>query len=212
MPHPWDTGDIERNWQGYFLPDTSILRNRVGASTADELQDAENDLVETRLIELRENPSLLGNRSYDLAYLQRIHQHLFQDVYVWAGDLRTVGIEKGGESFCPPGNINQAMNHVVDEIHSHNKLKEVPNSDLARTIAYLYDYVNFAHPFREGNGRSTREFFDLLLSERHAGFDWTKTDLAELHAACHAARAQSDLSGLIAMFAKILDDEPAYDF
>ncbi|OBB10987.1 cell filamentation protein Fic [Mycolicibacterium setense] len=212
MPHPWDTGDVERDWQGYFVPGTSILRNRVGARTADELRDAENDLVETRLIELRENPSLLGRRSYDLAYLQRIHRHLFQDVYVWAGDLRTVGIEKGGESFCPPGNINQAMNHVVDEIHRHKLLTAVPLDRLARTIAYLYDYVNFAHPFREGNGRSTREFFDLLLSERRAGFDWAKTDLDELHGACHAARAQSDLSGLIAMFAKILDDEPAYDF
>lgn len=101
MPHPWDTGDIERNWQGYFVPGTSLLRNRVGARTADELRDAENDLVETRLIELREDPNLVGQRSYDLDYLQRIHQHLFQDVYEWAGDLRTVGIEKGGESFCP---------------------------------------------------------------------------------------------------------------
>lgn len=104
------------------------------------------------------------------------------------------------------------MNHVVDEIHLHNKLKDVPNADLTPTIAYLYDYVNFAHPFREGNGRSTRDFFDLLLSERRAGLDWAKTDLDELHDACHAARAQSDLCGLIAMFAKILDNEPAYDF
>lgn len=102
LPHPWDTGDIERNWQGYFVPGTGILRNRVGARTADELRDAENDLVETRLIELREDPNLVGQRSYDLDYLQRIHQHLFQDVYEWAGELRTVGIEKGGESFCPP--------------------------------------------------------------------------------------------------------------
>lgn len=212
MSHPWDTGDAERNWQGYFIPGTAILRSRVGATTIDQLRDAENDLVEARLIGLHEDPNLLGDRSYDLAYLQRIHRHLFQDVYVWAGDLRTVGIEKGGESFCPPGNINQAMNHVVDEIHRHDHLKAVPDADLPRTVAYLYDYVNFAHPFREGNGRSTREFFDLLLSERGAGIDWTRTDLAELHSACHAARAHSDLTGLITMFANILDDEPAYDF
>lgn len=63
-----------------------------------------------------------------------------------------------------------------------------------------------------GNGRSTREFFDILLSERSSGFDWEKTDLDELHNACHEARAHSELGGLIAMFAKILDDEPAYDF
>lgn len=212
MPHPWEAGDHEPNWQGYFIPGTGVLRNRVGARTPDALRDAENDLVEVRVIALREDPGLLGDRTYDLAYLQAIHRHLFQDVYVWAGDLRTVGIEKGGESFCPPGNISQPMDHVAAEIHRLRRLVDVPESDLARTVAYLYDYANFAHPFREGNGRATREFFDLLLSERRAGLDWQKTDLTELHAACHAARAKSDLGGLIAMFTKILDADPAYDF
>lgn len=180
MPHPWDTGDVERNWQGYFVPGTSILRNRVGARTLDALRDAENDLVEARVIELREASDLLGDRSYDLAYLRAIHRHLFQDVYVWAGDVRTVGIEKGDESFCPPGSISQPMDHVAVEIHRLRQLKAVPEADLPRTVAYLYDYVNFAHPFREGNGRCTREFIDLLLSERGTGLDWEKTDLTEI--------------------------------
>lgn len=212
MPHPWETDDLEQNWQGYFIPGTRILRNRVGAQTPEALQDAENDLVEVRVIELREDPDLLGNRTYDLAYLQAIHRQLFQDVYVWAGDVRTVGIKKGGESFCPPGSISQPMDHVAAEVYRLNQLKDVPEAELARTVAYLYDYANFAHPFREGNGRSTREFFDLLLSERGAGLDWQKTDLIELHSACHAARAESELGGLVAMFTKILDDDPAYDF
>lgn len=210
MPHPWDTGDLERNWQGYFIPGTNILRNRVGARTEDALQDAENDHVEVRTVELREAPGLLGNRTYDLAFVQAIHHQLFQDVYVWAGELRTVGISKGDESFCPPGNIAQAMGHVAGEIHRLEQLKAVPEADLTHTIAYLYDYVNFAHPFREGNGRSTREFFDILLSERGVGFNWERTDLAELHRACHAARAESDLAGLITMFTRVLDSEPAY--
>lgn len=188
------------------------MRNRVGAQTLEQLRNAETDLVEARIIELRESPDLLGDRTYDLAYLCAIHRQLFQDVYVWAGDLRTVGIEKDGESFCPPGSISQPMDHVAAEIHRLKRLKAVPDADLVETVAYLYDYTNFAHPFREGNGRSTREFFDLLLSERGAGLDWAKTDQAELYNACHAARAESDLSRLIAMFAKILDVEPAYDF
>jgi cell filamentation protein len=104
------------------------------------------------------------------------------------------------------------MDHVAAEIHRLKQLTAVPEADLPRTVAYLYDYANFAHPFREGNGRCTREFFDLLLSERGTGLAWEKTDLTELHSACHAARAESDLGGLIAMFAKILDAEPAYDF
>ena len=70
-------------------------------SSAISLRDAENDLVEARVIELREAPDLLGDRSYDLSYLRAIHRQIFQDVYDWAGDVRTVGIEKGDESFCP---------------------------------------------------------------------------------------------------------------
>lgn len=211
-PYPWDTGDFEQNWRGYFIPGTEVLRNRVGAQTIEELQNAENDLVEARIIELRESPEILGARTYDLPFLQAVHRQLFQDVYVWAGDVRTVGIEKEDEAFCPPGNIRQAMDHVSRQIYEREQLKAVPREDLPNVIAYLYDYVNFAHPFREGNGRATREFFDLLLSERGAGLDWRKTDQGELYSACHAARADDDRGGLVAMFTKILDSEPAYDF
>ncbi|HFC8110049.1 TPA: Fic/DOC family protein, partial [Neisseria meningitidis] len=174
-------------------------RNRVGARTHAELRDAENDLVEARVIELREDPNLLGDRT-DLAYLRAIHRQLFQDIYVWAGDLRTVGIEKEDESFCAPGGISRPMEHVAAEIYQLDRLRAVGEGDLAGQVAYRYDYVNYAHPFREGNGRSTREFFDLLLSERGSGLDWGKTDLEELHGACHVARANSDLTGLVAMF------------
>lgn len=155
MPHPWGTGDLERNWQGYFIPGTSILRNRVGAQTYEGLRDAENDLVEARVIELREAPDLLGDRTYDLTFPRAIHRRLFQDVYVWAGDVRTVGIEKEGESFCPPGNVGQPMTHVAAEVHRLHQLKTFPRPTSRQPSAYLYDYANFAHPFREGNGRCT---------------------------------------------------------
>jgi cell filamentation protein len=95
-------------------------------------------------------------------------------VYVWAGDVRTGGIEKGGECFCPPDSISQPMLHVAVEVHRLNQLKDVPDADLAPAVAYLYDYVNFAHPFREGNGCSTREFFDLASIRT-----WRRTRLAE---------------------------------
>jgi cell filamentation protein len=209
---PWDTGDAERNWLGYFVPGTDVLRNRVGARSTEELRDAENDLVEARIIELRESPELVGERSYDLVLLQAVHRHLFQDVYEWAGDVRTVGIEKGDESFCPLDAIRRAMDYVAMEVAGSRRLRAITVGVLPETIAYLYDYVNFAHPFREGNGRATREFFDLLLSERGAGLDWRLTDSDELHQACHLARASLDRGPLIAMFARILDDDPAYDF
>jgi len=104
------------------------------------------------------------------------------------------------------------MDHATETIAELDRLRVVPEGDLPRRVAYLYDYVNFAHPFREGNGRSTREFFDLLLSESGRGLAWELTESAELHAACHEARAEQSLLGLEALFEKILDDEPAYEF
>jgi cell filamentation protein len=96
VPHPWDTGDLEQNWQGYFVPGTSILRNRVGARTLNASWDADNDLVEARVIELREAPGLLGHdRSYDLAYLRAIHRQLFQELGVFASWPKPDEVEVG---------------------------------------------------------------------------------------------------------------------
>lgn len=65
---------------------------------------------------------------------------------------------------------------------------------------------------RERNGRPTREFFNLLLSERSNGLDWNQTDVTELHTPCHTARADGDLTGLTRMFANIINTDPAYNF
>lgn len=210
---PWNTGNPDRDWAAYFIPGSDdVLRNRVGVTSASALSAAETDLSEARLLELREKPELAAPRSYDLAHLSAIHAQLFHDVYDWAGEVRTVGIEKDGESFCPPGNISQAMEHVAMRVAETNRLRNVAASVLPQQVAYLYDYVNYAHPFRDGNGRSTREFFDQLLAERSCGLNWELTDSAELYQACHSARAESDLSGLTSMFERIIDDQPAYDF
>ncbi|MDV7198425.1 Fic family protein [Rhodococcus kroppenstedtii] len=207
---PWENDDPQQNWEGYFLGGSSILRNLVGAVTQEELTDAEVDLSEYRLLELRENPGIMAVRSYDLRHIRAIHKQLFQDVYEWAGEVRTVGLKKGGVSFCPPGNIDQAMRHVTDEILQSGHLRNVAPSELTAKIAYLYDYVNYAHPFREGNGRSTREFFDQLLAEGGLGLDWERVDSEELHAACHEAREVGNLNGLTEIFETIVDNNPAY--
>lgn len=212
MNRPWDTGDPDRNWAGYFIPGTDVLRNRVGAFDSDALRDAEVDLSEYRLLETRENADVVGPRSYDMHHLASIHRHLFQDVYVWPGEVRTVGLEKGGESFCTPDQMRRAMEHVAMYVAELDLLRAVPLAKLPGKVAYLYDLVNFAHPFREGNGRSTREFFDQLLAERGLGLAGDGTDLDELHTACHVARADSEIDSLTDLCARIIDTEPAYEF
>jgi cell filamentation protein len=175
-----------------------VLRNKVGATTVDELRDAENDLVEYRLAELRERPSLVP-RTFDSAHLKALHRQLFHDVYEWAGEFRTVGLAKGeGEdtSFIPPLEIELPIAHVAQRIQDSDQLRDTAAGDLVGEVTYLYDYLNFAHPFREGNGRTQREFFVQLLAESGRTMRWDDVTADDLHAACHAARTVGDTSRL----------------
>lgn len=202
---PWEIGDSEARWVGYFItPDSKVLRNKLGIEDQRALTDAENDLLEIRLAELRERPNLV-QRTYDLSHLQALHRHLFQDVYEWAGELRTVGIAKGGgESFVPPLNIELPVKHAVQRIRESDFLRSLRTEDVPREIAYLYDYLNFAHPFREGNGRTQREFFSQLLSVAAFDLDWMLIERAQLYDACHIARNEGDLVPMTQLFETIL--------
>lgn len=102
------------------------------------------------------------------------------------------------------------MGHVAERIRETNQLRDVDLADLPREIAYLYDYANFAHPFREGNGRAQREFFDQLLAESGHGLDWDQIEMEQLHDACRLARNYDDPQPLVAIFTAILTEDPAY--
>lgn len=200
-PRPWETGDAEARWDGYFIAaGSTVLRNKLGIDDPRALADAENDLLEIRIAELRERPEIL-QRTYDLPHLQALHRHLFQDVYEWAGDLRTVGIAKGGgQSFMPPLDIARPVEHAAQRIRESDFLRSMIAEDLPQEVAYLYDYLNFAHPFREGNGRTQREFFSQLLSVADYALDWQLIEMSQLHDACHIARNEGDLVPLIQVF------------
>ncbi|WP_395640083.1 Fic/DOC family protein [Pseudolysinimonas sp.] len=208
---PWSRGSLEQRWEGYFVAsDRPVLRNKLGFVDADLLRDAENDFVEFRLAELREDPTLV-ERTYDLTHLCALHRQLFQDVYEWAGEMRTVGLAKGGgESFMPPFEIEIPMTHVAKRLEVSRLLRDIVDEEIVGELAYLYDYVNFAHPFREGNGRAQREFFAQLLAESDRGIDWARVSTHDLQAACHLARNSGDLAPLMALIGGALNSAPVY--
>lgn len=192
-PDPWTVGDDEERWNGYLIPpDHSVLRNLVGATSDEELRAAENDLLEYRFAELREDPGLVP-RTYDLDHVRKLHRHFFQDVYAWAGELRTVGLTKGvGHPFLTPREIPALVARVAQRIARTDRLRQVPPPHLSREIAELYDLLNYAHPFREGNGRTQREFFAQLLGESGHGLAWDRIETSDLHFACEVARNRGD--------------------
>jgi len=101
----------------------------------------------------------------DVAHYYAIHRHLFQDVYEWAGEIRTVRISKGGSAFCYPEYIEQEMQTLFDGLTSQDYLHGLSSDEFAIRAAHFLSTLNAIHPFREGNGRAQTSFL-LLLADR----------------------------------------------
>lgn len=121
-----------------------------------------------------------------------------------------MGRRSADTSFIPPLDIERPVAHVASRNAESHLLRDMEPDALIDEVAYLYDYLNFAHPFREGNGRTQREFFAQLLAEPGHGPDWSKVDMDGLHSACHVARTQEDIAPLRAIIAAVLTDDPVY--
>ncbi|MDR3054703.1 MAG: Fic family protein [Zoogloeaceae bacterium] len=146
----------------YIDPKTGILRNKLGITTQEELSRVESVLVAGRTTELSAKP-IKGN--FDLKHLQTIHKHQFQDVYEWAGKIRTVNISKGNSPFARVDFIEPFMKDVHRRLEKENFLQGLEKKAFVEKFTDVYGDINAAHPFREGNGRSTREFMVQLAKQ-----------------------------------------------
>jgi cell filamentation protein len=158
----------------YADPVTGVLLNKLGLGTTAELEVAEREITHAALILLRESPV---QPSYDLAHLCAMHQRIFGDIYEWVGEIRTVSIAKGS-LFCLPQYIETSAADVFRALRGENFLRGLGRDALVRRLADYLGEVNAIHPFREGNGRTQRAFFEQLA--RDAGFTlaWQHLDAA----------------------------------
>ncbi len=147
----------------YCYPNSRVLKNKLGIKDADRLHDRERDLSTLRAAELFENP-IIG--CFDFKHLQAIHRYLFQDIYDWAGEVRTVDIAKGN-LFCRCFAIESEAERIFKELKSEKYLKDLSAKDFAKRLAYYLAEINALHPFREGNGRTQREFIRQLAYQNN---------------------------------------------
>lgn len=192
----------------YLDSATGILHNLVGARTQAQLDQAEADLVQARLVDL---PAARIKPTADLAELRVIHRYLFQDVYAWAGELRTVDIRKnidGGEFFVPVSIIERAAGYTADELRQDGLLHGLDRQSFIRRLAHHYDQLNYIHPFREGNGRAQRAFWDRVAGDAGWRLNWVLATGEVNDAAARLAAEQRDLSLLIEMFEAIVTPRP----
>jgi cell filamentation protein len=102
--------------------------------------------------------------AFDLAHLRAIHRHLFQDIYEWAGELRTVEINKGGHQFQFRRYIETGMADVHRRLVQGSFLRDLSVPEFAQQAAVIVGDVNYVHPFREGNGRTHAQYLKQLAT------------------------------------------------
>lgn len=193
----------------YIDPATGVLRNLVGAKTKVALEEIEGDLSFARLVQLVDHPVAPTG---DLDELRAIHRHLFQDVYAWAGELRTINMRKsvpGADLFLPVELLWAAAGNAFMQLREDNMLTGLSREQFVERLAHHYDQVNYLHPFREGNGRTQRLFWDRIAVNAGWVLDWSKTTGQVNDDACRIATRDSDLSPLKRMLDEIVRDLPA---
>ena len=140
------------------------LENKLGITDSAELAREEERISKKKAIELYDKDLLNGLEAGKFSALSFIHKYLFDDIYVFAGEVRDVNIAKGGFRFAPVMYLDGALEHVSN----------MPQGTFDEIIE-KYVEMNIAHPFREGNGRATRIWLDLILKkELNKVIDWSK--------------------------------------
>ena len=148
----------------YCYPNSDVLKNKIGIQDMEKLQRLERRLTMLRILELVDKP-IQGK--FDLQHLCLIHRYIFQDVYDWAGEIRKVDIAKGS-MFCNVKFIESQAAEIFKTLKSEDYLQGLNEENTASRLAYYFSEINALHPFREGNGRSQREFIRTLTL--HIGY------------------------------------------
>ncbi|KAA0243707.1 MAG: filamentation induced by camp protein fic [Chlorobiota bacterium] len=185
----------------YTNPKKGILRNLQDIEDPDVLLFVESGAVTKRLQELDENPIKIKG----IDSLFEIHRHLFQDIYVWAGKKRIVEISKDGKQFFPTSHFDNALRYIDQLIAEFKKIPKNNNKQLAEKLAEILDNVNYLHPFREGNGRTQREFLRLLSLEKGLTLNLNPPDNESIYKRYMKGTIESDVEILKELIFELID-------
>ena len=187
----------------YTDPKTGILRNLAGLTDSDALLFFESGAVAKRIQELHENPIKIKG----IESLFEIHKHLFQDVYSWAGEKRKVEISKAGKQFFPTTHFQNAFRYIDSLISDYKKISKDNKQQIAEKLAEILDSVNYLHPFREGNGRTQREFIRLLALEKNLTLNLNPPDNKNIYDQYMKGTINSDVKTLTNLIFDLIDKQ-----
>lgn len=161
-------------WEAYFYPETidamgqGTLRNKYELRDSEALRLIEYGMTARRARQLRTG-EVSVSQTYDETHVRALHGHLFQDVYEWAGQFRTVDMAKGPKGFF--ANAENSSRDIPEALHQMGRSVRAVDwqradfSQFSQGIAETFAWLNHAHPFREGNGRATKEFLHNVAAQ-----------------------------------------------
>lgn len=166
----------------YLIPGTFVLKNKLGITDGNLLQQHESNIAGIRTYEFLESGRKI---QVSMQSWKTIHKLLFRDVYDWAGQYRNIYISKendrGITRFLPFERITTEGNKAMDHMKSVLRHASSENLDkILSSLADVYLEMNYIHPFREGNGRSQKLFFECTLAQYGIDLDWSKVS-RDLH-------------------------------
>lgn len=161
----------------YCYKNTSVLINKLDIKDSKKLFKLENRIALARLYELRQNNNL---GDFSVNHLKEIHRHLFEDIYPFAGKFRKENIAKDNFRFAEWEYIEQELIVLLDKLKSENYMLGLEKDIISNKIAYYMSELNVLHPFREGNGRTIREFIRQLALKNGYILNLVHTESKEL--------------------------------
>jgi cell filamentation protein len=185
----------------YTDPKTGLLRNRENIDNSQLLIAFESLKCSERLEELAKTPVVIN----DSTSLFVIHKYIFQDVYEWAGKKRTVEISKGGRQFFPISHFDTAFSYIDKLIMEYRNIDKNDKKKIAQKLAEILDNINYLHPFREGNGRTQREFLRTLAIEKGYTLNLNPPDNADVYERYMSGTIDGDVDKLAKLIEELLE-------
>ncbi|MCD6544403.1 MAG: Fic family protein [Flavobacteriaceae bacterium] len=198
MPDSYKYVDLDYT---YTDPKTGILRNLADITDPDVLLFFESGAVAKRIQELYEKPIKIKGADNLLS----IHRHLFQDVYSWAGERRKVEISKAGKQFFSTTHFDNAFRFIDTLISDYKKISKEDKLQIAEKLAEILDNINYLHPFREGNGRTQREFLRLLALEKGLTLNLNPPDNKNVYDQYMQGTINSDVKTLTKLILELIE-------
>jgi cell filamentation protein len=189
----------------YTDPKTGILHNLLLIEDYDLLVVLESLHVSRRLEELEQRPIKVKG----VKTLFDIHKYLFQDIYSWAGMIRTVEISKEGNPFFPTQRFDIAFTHIDSLIAQYRIINAQNLREVSLKLANILDTVNYLHPFREGNGRTQREFLRLLALEKKHYLNLNPADNLDTYSRYMTGTIHGDIEKLSNLILELISSPTA---